>query len=129
MSHDLKAPLRSIAGFSQILKKKLTDLTLNDSQMFDFIVNGVENLRNLIDAVLQYSRFSMNEISSEHIDFEKLLSKLFLSLNYDIKKDNIEITKSNLSKIYGHEESLYLVFQNLISNAIKIPAQNWKPST
>ncbi len=119
MSHDLKAPLRNIDGFSKLLQKRLTDLDKKESEMFSYIVQGVDSLKKLIDDLLEFSKLSLNEYAFKEIELEPLINKLLVSFNYDIAKDNIVIVKSNLSKIYGHEESLTLVFQNLISNAIK----------
>lgn len=119
MSHDLKAPLRNINGFSQLLQKSLPNLNAEDKQLFSFITKGVDTLKNLIDDLLHYSRFSAGDYTFKEVDLEPLINKLLLNFTYDISKENITIVKSGLSKIHGHEASLLLVFQNLISNAIK----------
>lgn len=120
MSHDLKAPLRSIDGFSQLLLKKMTGLNPEESQMFSFIIQGVNSLKKLIDDLLEYSRFSsLNKYVFKEIDLDDLINKLLVNLNYDISKNKVTVVKSGLTKIYGHEESIFLVFQNLLSNAIK----------
>ena len=119
MSHDLKAPLRNIDGFSQLLQKQLTGLNPEELKFFSFISQGVRTLKKLIDDLLQYSRFSANNYAFKAIKVEPLINQLLLNFNYDITNKQVKIVKSNLSTIHGHEESLALVFQNLISNAIK----------
>lgn len=119
MSHDLKAPLRNIGGFSQLLQKKLTGLKEEDLQLFSFVDQGVDTLKKLIDNLLQYSRFSVNNYTFKEVNLEPLINKLLLNFKYDITNENITIVKSGLSVVHGHEASLLLVFQNLISNAIK----------
>lgn len=119
MSHDLKAPLRNIEGFSNLLQNKLTGLDKTDSELLSFIVSGVNSMKKLIDDLLQFSKFSISDYSFKEIDLENLIDKLLFSFNYDIEKCNVEIIKSDLSEVYGHEESLSLVLQNLISNSIK----------
>ncbi len=119
MSHDLKAPLRNIEGFSQLLQQKLTNLKPEEEQLFSFIIQGVGSLKKLIEDLLQYSRFSVSNYVFKEVELEPLINKLLHTFNYDIEKDNVKIIKSGLSKVHGHEESLQLVFQNLISNAIK----------
>lgn len=119
MSHDLKAPLRNIGGFSQLLQKKLTNLDAEESQLFSFITEGVKTLQKLIDDILQYSRSSVNNYVIQEVELEPLVNKLLSNFNYDITHKNVQVIKSELSTIHGHEESLVLVFQNLISNAIK----------
>ena len=119
MSHDLKAPLKNIGGFNQLLQKKLTGLSPEDLKLFSFINQGVDTLKKLIDNLLHYSRFSGDNYVFKEVDLEPLINKLLLNFKYDITNQNVTIVKSGLSTIHGHEESLLLVFQNLISNAIK----------
>ena len=124
MSHDLKAPLRNIEGFSQLLQQKLTNLKPEEEQLFSFIIQGVGSLKKLIEDLLQFSRFSVSNYVFKEVELEPLINKLLITFNYDIEKANVKIVKSGLSKVYGHEESLLLVFQNLISNAIKYQPKN-----
>lgn len=119
MSHDLKTPLRNIGGFSQLLQKKLKGLNEEDLQLFSFINEGVDTSKKLIDDLLQYSRFSVGSYVFEEVNLEPLINKLLLNFKYDIINENVTIVKSGLSIVHGHEASLLLVFQNLISNAIK----------
>lgn len=119
MSHDLKAPLRNIEGFTSILQQRLTGLNKTESDLFSFVINGVNTMKTLIDDLLQYSKYSINEYAFKELNLEELIDKLILSFQYDITKANVEIIKSDLSTVYGHEESLSIVFQNLISNSIK----------
>ncbi len=124
MSHDLKAPLRNIEGFSKLLQMKLKNLDENESELFSFITSSTENMKNLIDDLLVYSKSNIAEYTLEEVDFEKLISNLIESFNYDIITSNIDLDTSKLFPIYGNEESLRLVFQNLISNAIKYQPKN-----
>ena len=119
MSHDLKAPLRNIAGFSQLLQRQLTGLNPEELKFFSFITQGVDTLKKLIDDLLQYSRFSVGNYVFKEVNLEPLINELLLNFNYDITNEKVTIVKSGLSTIHGHEASLILVFQNLISNAIK----------
>jgi len=119
MSHDIKAPLRNIEGFSTLLQRKLTNLDPKQRELFSFIISGAQSMRNLINDLLEYSKYSIQEYTFKKVDLDRLFDNLILTFDYDIKKDNIQIKKTGLSTVYGHEESLYLVFQNLMSNAIK----------
>lgn len=119
MSHDLKAPLRNIEGFSKLLQMKLKNLDKNEAEIFSYITSSTETMKKLIDDLLAYSKSNIEEYSFSDLDFEKLINNLIESFNYDISISKIEIITSQLSSLYGHEESLNLVFQNLISNAIK----------
>ena len=109
MSHDLKAPLRNIDGFSQLLQRQLTDLNAEELKFFSFITKGVNTLKKLIDDLLQYSKFSANNYTFKAVKVEPLINKLLHNFNYDITNKKVNIVKSNLSTIHGHEESLTLV--------------------
>jgi len=119
MSHDLKAPLRNIEGFSKLLQMKLKKLDNKEAELFSYITSSTETMKKLIDDLLEYSKSNIAEYSFKELDFEDLINNLIESFNYVISNSNIEINTSQLSSIHGHEESLNLVFQNLISNAIK----------
>lgn len=119
MSHDLKTPLRNIEGFTSLLQQKLKGQDKQEAELFSFVMHGVKTMKTLIDDLLQYSKYSINEYSFKTLDLDNLIDELILSFNYDISKSKVEIIKSDLSTIYGHKESLSIVFQNLISNSIK----------
>lgn len=118
MSHDLKAPLRNIEGFSSILSR---DLELNEKQkeLFSFVTSGVQSMKSLIENLLQYSQANLDEYAFGFFELDKVIDRLLPSFNYDITKNNVVINRSNLGQLYGHEDSLGIVLQNLISNAIK----------
>lgn len=119
MSHDLKAPLRNIEGFSGILLRNCKQLDERNRELLNFIVKGTKSMKNLIDDLLDYSRSNFEQYTFKQLDLNKLMDKILLSFNYEIEKGNISINKKGLDMVYGHEESLSLVFQNLISNSIK----------
>ncbi len=123
MSHDLKAPLRSIEGFSSILQKRLRNIDKRNQELFSYVIDGVKSMKVLIDDLLLYSKSSIDDYSFEELDLNKLIDKLLVSFNYDIHKSNVKINTNNLSIIYGHKNSLSLVFQNLISNSIKFQSK------
>jgi len=123
MSHDLKAPLRSIEGFSSILQKRLPNIDERNQELFSYVIDGVKSMKKLIDDLLLYSKSSIDDYSFEELDLNQLIDNLLVSFNYDIHKSNVKININNLDIIYGHKNSLSLVFQNLISNSIKFQSK------
>ena len=119
MSHDLKAPLNNIEGFSSILLENLPDANEENQELFSYVIDSVKSMKVLIDDLLLYSKSSVDDYSFEELDLNRLIDKLLVSFNYDIHKSNVKINTNNLDVIYGHKNSLSLVFQNLISNSIK----------
>ncbi len=129
MSHDLKAPLRAIDGFSELLQSNLDATKSEDKKNLDFIIKGAADMHNLIDNLLYHSKFSSGELTFSEFNFEDQINNLIESFNFDIKKQNIQFIKNNLGSIYGDKDSLYHLFQNLISNSIKFQPinQNHQP--
>ncbi len=123
MSHDLKAPLNNIEGFSGILQERLSNTDEENQELFSYVVDSVKSMKILIDDLLLYSKYSIDNYSFEELDLNKLIDKLLVSFNYDIHKSNVKISTNNLGIVYGHKNSLNLVFQNLISNSIKFQSK------
>jgi signal transduction histidine kinase len=118
MNHDIKAPLRSIKGFSQLLAR--TEQTETQKEYLAFISNSTNNLEALISDLLLYSKMNIIELDFDEINVESIIDAIISLFKYDIEDKNIQIIKENLPEtIYGNFDGLRTVFQNLISNAIK----------
>jgi len=120
VSHDLRAPLRSINGFSQALKDDYYNLF--DEVARDYlsrIQTASVRMGDLIDALLELSRINRMKIQVQLVD----LSKVALNITQDLVKDtkNRKVSwqiQPNL-KAYGDSRLLYNVLYNLLSNAWK----------
>ena len=118
MNHDIKAPLRSIKGFSFLLKK--TQPTQEQKEYLDFISTSANNLEHLISDLLLYNKMNAVELKLEETDISFIIDSILLSLKYDIEQRNVKIVKKDLpQKIYASSDGLRTIFQNLISNSIK----------
>ena len=119
MNHDIKAPLRSIKGFSFLLKKR-TQPTEEQKEYLDFISNSANNLEHLISDLMIYTKMNAVELEAKNVDINSIIDAIFLSLKYDIERKNVKIIKKDLPEsIYSNKDGLRTIFQNLISNAIK----------
>lgn len=119
MSHDLKAPLRSISGFSELLLKKHPDMSEGDKKLFSYIITGVDSMRNLINDLLLYSKSNSEDIKLDTINLENLLDEVLATFQFELQDRQVEITKTDLGNFTGHKDSIFLVLQNMISNSIK----------
>lgn len=120
MSHDLKAPLRSISGFSKLLTRQLVDkCDKQEMEMFEFILQGVDSMEDLIDDLLAYSQASTADYDYAKVEVETLLSSVKKFFHHDIVNNDVVITHSNLSTIVANPKAVTAVLQNLISNGIK----------
>lgn len=130
VSHDLKAPLRAITGFSQIILNRYYD-NLNEEarQYFDYILTAGNDMNRLIEDLLKYSRLGRQSLRLQAID----LNKLFAGLNnlFGDRIDDLEGSISipdNLPTIYSDETLLKQIFINLIENSISYHRKDVPPA-
>ncbi len=129
ISHDLRAPLRAIRGFSQALVDDY-GATL-DATARDYLArmgDGAERLDRLIQDLLQYSRLSRSTITSEPINLTDALRRVVENLEPEIRAAHAEIRLHEpLPPIVGHTATLDQVVTNLIANALKFVAPQTRP--
>ncbi len=121
-AHDIKAPMRTIGSFSNLLTKKYRNkIAHQDLEYFDFINENVKSLSEMIDKLLKFSKVSVEaDIKYEAVDLNKLLHSCILLLEHPIKVYNAELNiPVNLPTINGDEYLLKQLFLNLLNNAIK----------
>ena len=129
VAHDIKAPLRSIMSFNQLIKEKLDADNLDKtSEYFNIIKNSGKDLEDLITNVLSLSEVNNKEIEKTAVSLQGVLDKVQLNLSSIIKttKANI-ITPTYDYNILGNEGQLYQLFQNFISNGIKYQPEGNQP--
>lgn len=117
MSHELKAPLGSIAGFSSILERKITDP--KDKELFSYITQSVESMKTLIHDLLQFSKTSTSNVQLKSLNLNEILDRVIDTFSYEIGLNQIKIETEELQPIIGHAESIQQALQNIISNGIK----------
>lgn len=121
ISHDLRAPLRSIAGFSEIISRRYKD-SLNEEgrEYFGYILESSNNMANMINDLLQFSRLARNPLSKTPVDLEEVLSKVEHNLNQDIKERKATIIHNGKMPFINGDRSLIgQIFSNLIQNALE----------
>ncbi len=117
-SHDLKAPLRSIANLSEWIEDDLNGHISEDNQkQFQLLRQRVQRMNALIDGLLRYSRIGRQELTIETVDVAQLLSETIDSLDPPASF-KIEIL-SPLPTLDTKRILLGQIFANLLSNAIK----------
>jgi signal transduction histidine kinase len=118
-SHDLQEPLRTINSLVNILKTKYaTDLDANGIKMMEFLDGATERMQNLIKDLLEYSVIGKDK-SKTTIDCNEVMEDILNDLSVKIKQTQANISWSGLPKIIGIPAEIRLLFQNLISNALK----------
>ncbi|MBN1675965.1 MAG: substrate-binding domain-containing protein [Kiritimatiellae bacterium] len=123
-SHDLQEPLRSIAGFIQLLAKRYSDKLDEDGREFiGFALAGAARLQRLINDLLQYSRVGTRGKPFAPLDCEKLFASVLDNLATVRADTRAAITHDPLPALRGDEVQLGQLFQNLLANAIKFRGQ------
>ncbi len=141
VSHDLRAPLVNIKGFSgemrdafEVINQKLTKilpyLSEDDQrelreilqseipEALGFIDTAASRMGNLINSVLKLSRLGRRVMNFEEIDTKELVQKTLDSLAHQIEKEQVAVKIENLPEIIADRTSLEQIFSNILVNAI-----------
>jgi signal transduction histidine kinase/FixJ family two-component response regulator len=121
VSHDLRAPLRHLDGFVDILKSSLTDSQMNDQVQLSLraISEAARRMSRLIEDLLSFSRTARVEMNSVPVNLAASVGKVCDELKADCNGRQIAWDIQTLPTVDGDPEMLRLVFSNLIANAIK----------
>ena len=120
VSHDLRAPLRHITGYIEILQFE-AGLKLEESSKkhLKTITNSVKHMDELIDALLTLSRMGRTEMHCENVSLAALVEEARRELQREIEGRKIDWQVKNLSEVQGDPIMLRQVVVNLVSNALK----------
>ncbi len=120
VSHDLRAPLLTINGFSQFLADHLKE-TLDEegTRLLTIIRTNTQKMQNLISALLMLSKTNKKELECVPIDMGSLVKEVFHDTASPEAQQKIELTVSALPDARGDRLLLRQVWTNLLSNAIK----------
>ncbi len=120
VSHDLRAPLRAIVGFSRMLMEDYGDKLDEEGQRkLNVIQNSAQDMGQLIDDLLAFSRLGRKAISMSAINMGRLAEEVFERLRLNASGQTVRLNIQDLSPAYGDRALIREVFVNLISNAIK----------
>ncbi len=121
VAHDLRAPLRGMQGLSEALLEDYGNQLDEFGQEYARqIVAAAEQLDNLIQDLLAYSRLSRADMTLTEVDLNVVLAEAMTQVETQLKqRQAIMAVQSPLPKVIGHRKTLVQVLTNLLSNAIK----------
>lgn len=123
VSHDLKAPLRHIAGFARILVESAgPKLDAEDRGHLETIVGAVQRMSLLIDDLLAFSRLGRAEPRMTSVDLGRLVDGVRAELTDAARGRDIRWSVGPLPTVPGDQGLLRVVFSNLLGNAVKFTA-------
>ena len=124
VSHDLRAPLRHVVGYSELLQKQAaTALDDKSNRYIRTILESGRRMGNLIDDLLAFSRIGRAEARTTALDLQQIVREAVAEIEQEIQGRNIEWTIATLPVCYGDRAMLRLVIVNLLSNAVKFTRQ------
>ncbi|MDR3575864.1 MAG: PAS domain S-box protein [Anaerolineaceae bacterium] len=120
VSHDLRAPLRAIDGFSRILiEDHSASLNTDALRYLNLVRNNTQQMGRLIDDLLAFSRLSRQFMNIQTLQPRPLVDEALNTLQNEISGRQVEVTIGALPDCKADPALLKLVFINLISNAFK----------
>lgn len=120
VSHDLRAPLRHIDGFIEILRKRTwTSLDEQTQRHLSIISDSARKMGTLIDDLLAFSRMSRVDMMKTRVNLEKLVESVRQDLRHEMEGREITWEIRSLPEVEGDPSMLRVVLTNLISNALK----------
>lgn len=126
-SHDLQEPLRTIMSLSQLMSSTYKGrLDEKADKYLRYIDETSQRMSDLIKGLLDYSRIG-SERELTNIDCNELLNAISDDLQENIRESKAQIEVGELPEIRGYETELRMLFQNLISNALKFQKKDNKP--
>jgi len=128
ITHDLRAPLRAMEGFSHLLLEgHAAHLDETGKDLLRRIATSASRMDLLIQDVLVYSRFLQKDLKLEPVNVEKLVRGMFETY-FDFQEPEAEVTVTGvLPTVLGNEAALTQCFSNLLHNAVKFVTPGTKP--
>lgn len=126
VSHDLRAPLRAVRGFTATLKDAARAPDTGQRELLEHILDNTQRMSTMIDDLLRFSRISRgNDLSLEQVDLSSLVAQTTMNLRPDYPRTTIKV--SALPRASCDAGLMQQVFQNLIGNALKYSAKKEAP--
>jgi light-regulated signal transduction histidine kinase (bacteriophytochrome) len=120
VSHDLRAPLRHISGYAELLRRQASSVLDEKSHRFlDTILDSSKRMGLLIDDLLAFSRIGRAETNQAVVRLDQLVDEIVGELRRDVSGREITWKIARLPACHGDRAMLRVVFVNLISNAVK----------
>ena len=120
VSHDLRAPLRHVVGYSELLQRQASSLLDEKSRRFmQTILESAKRMGNLIDDLLAFSRIGRAETKNTLVSLDQLVKEAVAEIGQDTGGRDIVWKIHPLPVCYGDRSMLKLVIGNLLANAVK----------
>jgi len=128
ISHDLRAPLRHMVGYTELLQKHAAPTTDDKGRRYMLtILDAAKRMGTLIDDLLAFSRIGRAETRETMVSLDQLVKEVQSELMHDTEGRNLIWKVGTLPDLYGDRSMLKLVLVNLVSNAVKFTRTRSSP--
>jgi len=127
VSHDLKAPLRAIDGFTKIILENKEDVNDENIRLLKLISHNSQNMGKLIEDLLNYAKVEKANISAKPLNILNIIRDIITEMKKEINKKNIAVNINHIPEVKGDKVLFQQIWFNLIENAIKFTSQNVFP--
>jgi PAS domain S-box-containing protein len=129
VAHDLKAPLRGIDGYSRLLLGRHgAELEEEGRKLLVKVRSAVQQMNQLIEDLLAYSRIERRVISTLRIDLRALVHAVVDEMTHDLQRSDLELAFDiDCEKVFADPEALMQALRNLLDNAVKFTGQVAEP--
>jgi signal transduction histidine kinase len=120
VSHDLRAPLRAIDGFSRILLKQYGSILPEEPREYlQLVRDNTVQMGHLVDDLLAFARLSRQQLSKQRVPIRKIIENVLSDARQQAEGRSVSVSVGELSSLWGDPSLLKQVFVNLIGNAFK----------
>ncbi|MES2621084.1 MAG: ATP-binding protein, partial [Bacteroidota bacterium] len=120
VSHDLRAPVRAIHGYTQILKADFgNQLDKDATEIMDIIIQNAKKMGQLIDDLLRFSRLSRQELQNNNVSMQSMVADVCKELKGMENERSVEYKIKDIHPVVADRVIIKQVWVNLISNALK----------
>lgn len=127
VSHDLRAPLRAIIGYSQMLLEDYENTLDKEAiRLINTVTFNARRMGQLVDDLLEFSRMGKRELKATPVDMTAVVKNVIKDINLS-DKELSSITINELGTAYADPALMHHVFQNLILNAVKYASKKKDP--
>ena len=120
VSHDLRAPLRAISGFSRAIAEDCTESLDEEGRRYlRLIQDNADRMGTLIDGLLAFSRLGRKRMNTSDVDMDKMFEEVFREVMEQEPERDVEFVRDPMPRLNGDAVMLRQVVVNLLSNAVK----------
>ncbi len=126
VSHDIKSPIVSLQGLTDLISRELGDSLPGDVQTYlEHMKNSVTMMGQLTEDLLELSRVGRMDYRLENVEVNELIDQIIVEQNAVAQEKDVNIfAQPGLPSVIANKKRLYQVFSNLIGNAVKFMPDN-----